>query len=200
MSYFTRHISRCFLAGLVALLPIGGFILTVVYLESAISGSWLAGHWWYVPGLGLVAAAAGIYAIGLTVSTFIGRWAWTKLDYLLDSLPMLGRLYQTLKQIVGYSEGKDAIFQRVVLVSNGDDAGAELGLVTNESTAPDGRLQLLVFVPGAPNPTTGRLVLIDASEVKPVSLPVSDTMKLLLSLGKTTFPATPNDEARMTKQ
>src|SRR5262245_21878357 len=99
MSYLTRHISRCFLAGLVALLPIGGFILTVVYLESAISESWLARQPWYVPGFGLLATAAGIYAIGLTVSTFIGRWAWNKLDFVLDSLPMLGRLYQTLKQI-----------------------------------------------------------------------------------------------------
>lgn len=189
MSLITRHLSRCILAGLVALLPIGGFVFTVIYLESSIAGSWLAKHEWYFPGLGLLATTVGIYLIGLTVSTFIGRWAWSKLDRVLDSLPMLGRLYQTLKQIVGYSEGRDAIFQRVVLVPNGDDAGAELGLVTNESTDESGRLQLLVFVPGAPNPTMGRLVVVDAAETRPTNLPVSETMKLLLSLGKTTFPA-----------
>lgn len=188
MSLITRHLSRCILAGLVALLPIGGFVFTVIYLESSIAGSWLAKHEWYFPGLGLLATTVGIYLIGLTVSTFVGRWAWSKLDLVLDSLPMLGRLYQTLKQIVGYSEGRDAIFQRVVLVPNGDDAGAELGLVTNESTDEAGRQQLLVFVPGAPNPTTGRLVVVDAAETRPTNLPVSETMKLLLSLGKTTFP------------
>src|SRR5260221_7891069 len=129
-----KHVSRCFLAGIVALLPIGGLVFTVVYLEVTIAGSWLANQPWYFPGLGLLATAAVIYLIGLTVSTFLGRWLWKRVDLGFDSLPALGRLYQTLKQIIGYGEGKDAIFQPVVLIRGSQPDGSELGLVTNQTT------------------------------------------------------------------
>lgn len=190
MTFITQHVTRCLLAGIVALLPIGGFVMTVVYLESAISGSWLAKQLWYFPGLGLITTTAGIYLIGLTVSTFIGRWLWSLIDRVLDSLPMLGRLYQTLKQIVGYGDGKDAIFQQVVLVPNGEREGHEMGLVTNELTGEGGTRQLVVFIPDAPNPTAGRLVVIDAAFVQPVAMPVSEALKVLLSVGKTPLTLT----------
>src|SRR6185295_15474767 len=123
MKFLSQHITRCSLAGIVALLPIGGFVITVVYLEASIAGSWLAKQPYYFPGLGLLATAAAIYLIGLTVSTFLGQWLWKRVDLLFDSLPALGRLYQTLKQIIGYGEGKDAIFQRVVLIRGREPDG-----------------------------------------------------------------------------
>lgn len=187
----TKHVSRCFLAGIVALLPIGGLALTVVYLEATIAGSWLAKQSWYVPGLGLLATAAAIYLIGLTVSTFLGRWLWGRVDLLFDSLPALGRLYQTLKQIIGYGEGKDAIFQRVVLIRGSSPDGSELGLVTNETVDATGARKLIVFVPGAPNPTAGRLIVIDADRTVALSVSVSDSLKTLLSVGKTPLSLAP---------
>ena len=185
MKIVTQHVSRCFLAGLVALLPIGGFVLLVVYLEATIAGSWLAKQPYYFPGLGLLATAAAIYLIGLTVSTFLGRWLWKQVDVLFDSLPALGRLYQTLKQILGYGEGKDALFHRVVLIRGSEPDGSELGLVTNEAIDEKGDRKLIVFVPGAPNPTTGRLIVIDAIHTIPLSVTVNDALKTLLSVGKT---------------
>jgi uncharacterized membrane protein len=192
MQILSRHVSRCFLAGLVALLPIAGFAFTVVYLEMTIAGSWLARQPFYFPGLGLLATAAAIYLIGLTVSTFLGRWLWTRVDLLFDSLPALGRLYQTLKQIIGYGEGKDAIFHRVVLIRGSEPDGSELGLVTNETTDETGARKLIVFVPGAPNPTTGRLIVIDAKCTMPLSVTVSDALKTLLSVGKTPVSLAPS--------
>jgi len=191
MHILSKHVSRCFLAGLVALLPIGGFVFTVVYLEATIAGSWLARQPYYFPGLGLLATAAAIYLIGLTVSTFLGRWLWTRVDLVFDSLPALGRLYQTLKQIIGYGEGKDAIFHRVVLIRGSEPDGSELGLVTNETTDAAGAPRLIVFVPGAPNPTTGRLIVIDAKCTTPLSMTVNDALKSLLSVGKTPLSLTP---------
>ncbi len=190
MQFITRHVSQCFLAGIVALLPIGGFVIAVVYLEATIAGSWLAKQPYYFPGLGLLATALAIYAIGLTVSTFLGRWLWTQVDRLFDNLPALGRLYQTLKQIIGYGEGKDAIFHRVVLIRGREPDGSELGLVTNETTDETGTRKLIIFVPGAPNPTTGRLIVIDAALTIPLSVSVSDALKTLLSVGKTPLSLT----------
>jgi uncharacterized membrane protein len=178
-----RHVSRSCVAGVVALLPVGGLVLTVVYMEKTLSESWLADQPYYFPGLGIVAAVAMVYLIGLTVTTFIGRWAWRVLDRTLDSLPALGQLYQTLKQLLGYGGGKEAMFQSVVLVRAAGLDGHELGLVTNEVNGSEGR-RLVVFVPGAPNPATGRLLLLDPKEARTIDMSVNDAMKAIVSVGK----------------
>lgn len=181
MQWLTRHVTGALLAGLVALLPMAGFAFSVVYLEKSIASSWMASQSWYFPGLGLLAGAASLYVVGLTVSTFVGRWFWKRLDSVLDAVPALGSLYQTFKQILGYGQNKDAIFQSVVMIPG--DSGSEIGLVTNEITVL-GSSRLVVYIPEAPNPTAGRLVLIEASRVVPVPASVSDTMRALISVGK----------------
>jgi uncharacterized membrane protein len=192
MKPLTRHLSRCFIAGVVALLPIGGTVLSVVWLEMTLSESWLARQPWYFPGMGIVAAAAIVYLLGLTVSTFIGRWFWRFFDRMLDSLPAMGALYRTLKQVLGYGEGKDGMFHEVVMVPSERVGAFEIGLVTGEVVDHhDGRTKLTVFIPGAPVPTAGRLVIIDASQVHRVKMPVSDSLKAIVSVGKTDLDLTP---------
>jgi uncharacterized membrane protein len=180
----SRHLTRCFIAGIVALLPIGGAIFTVVTLEKEISDSWLARQPFYFPGMGIVAAAIFVYLIGLAVSTFVGRWAWARFDAMLDGLPALGKIYQTLKQILGYGEGKDAVFRKVVLVPSRDVDAHELGLVTNESKDEQGKIKMAVFLPGSPNPTNGRLLWVDPDRLREIPLPVSEALKTLVAVGK----------------
>ncbi len=96
-----RHVTKCLLTGVDALLPIGGLVLGIGYLESVLSGAGLKQLPFYFPGLGLLAAFALLYLIGLVLTTFIGKWLWTRLDRLLDRLPALGKLYVSLKQILG---------------------------------------------------------------------------------------------------
>lgn len=180
---FLKHVTRSLVAGVVALLPISALVFSLAYLESSIASSGLAKQAFYFPGCGLLLGTAGVYIIGLTVSTFIGRWMWRLIDRLFDRLPVLGRLYQTLKQILGYSEGKNALFQDVVLIPG--PRGDELGLVTNTATDSDGCAKLIVFVPMAPNAMNGRLVVIDVEAARPTNLTVNDAMKALVSLGKT---------------
>ena len=40
MKFVFTHLSRCFIAGIVALLPIGSLVLTIAYFEKAISAVW----------------------------------------------------------------------------------------------------------------------------------------------------------------
>ena len=189
MTTISSHITRCFLAGIVALLPIGGAVLMIAYLESSVAGSWLARQPFYFPGAGLLLAAAIIYAVGLVVTTVFGRWLWFRLDQLLDRLPVLGRLYQTLKQILGVAEGKDAIFQQVVLVPARDTDAMEIGLVTHETVDAAGKKQRVVFVPSAPTPTSGRLLIVEESLLVPLNIPASEALKALVSLGKVSWPS-----------
>ena len=184
MNAVSRHLTRCFVAGVVALLPVAGLVLTVAYMENVISESWRDKLPVYFPGMGLLATIILVYLVGLIVSTFFGRWIWGGIDLLLRKLPVIGRIYATLRQILGYGEGEDAIFQRVVMVPAKDIDAEELGLVTNQAAGD----KLMVFVPGSPTPTTGRLVLIEANRVRPLDITVNDALKTLVSVGKTAIP------------
>ena len=181
MKKFMNHITKCSIAGIVAILPIGGLILTVGYFENMISSSGLNKLPFYFPGLGLIAALVFIYLLGLTTTNFIGKWIWNKVDAVIHKLPALGKLYGTLKQILGY----DAIFQESVLVPGKNQNSEELGLVTNKIKLPDGEEKLVVFIPGAPNPSSGQLIVISPDKVKKVNFSTNDTFKALVAVGKT---------------
>jgi uncharacterized membrane protein len=179
----TRHITRCMVAGIVALLPLGGAALTIVWLEGVLSGSWLRTQAFYFPGLGLLVALLAIYLAGLLVTTFIGRFLWRRIDRLLERVPLLGTFYQSLKEVLGYDTARDRFFQGVVLVQC--EAGNELGLVTGRAGLPDGSERTLVFVPGSPNPASGRLVLVEPGKMQRLEVRASDALRALVSLGKT---------------
>jgi uncharacterized membrane protein len=190
MNAIVKHVTRCLLAGALAILPVGGLLFALVFAEQTVSKSWLAKQPYYVPGMGIIAALLLVYALGLVATTFVGRWFWRWIDRVLEGLPAVGRLYVTLKQLLGYGEGEKAMFRRVVLVPR-EGGGHELGLVTNEVPGPDGRPRLILFLPGAPNPTGGRIVLTEASQVVAVSTPVHEVLKAMLSAGSTQLPLGP---------
>lgn len=183
MSSPTRHVTRCLVGGVVALLPIGGTILGVTYLEATITAGWRDEVSWYFPGLGLVLAVLVVYVVGLFVTTFLGRWLWRTADKLLERLPLIGTLYQSLKEVLGYDTQKDRFFEAVVAVRV--DEGFEIGLVTGKADGPDGTEHTLVFVPSAPNPSNGRLLLLPPERIQTLDLRAADALRGLVSMGKT---------------
>ena len=176
----SRHVVRCLIAGFVALLPVGGSVLGFVWLEHELADTWLARQDYYFPGMGILVALVLLYAVGLLVTTMLGRWLWRRFDRVIDSLPILGGLYQTVKQILGYGSGQDAVFLDVALVPSSDTGGVQVGLITDRGT--DGRCA--VFLPGSPNPSAGRLVWVDEASVTRVETSVADALKCLVSVGK----------------
>jgi len=178
----SAHLTRCLAAGIVALLPLGGTAFGILWLENAIAGSWLARKAFYFPGLGILLALGAIYLVGLFVTSFLGRWVWRRTDRTLEQLPLLGTLYQSLKEILGYDSGRERFFRGVVAVET--EGGVELGLVTGETVDEPGPRRALVFVPGCPNPANGRLLLLDAASLRPLDVRVADALRALVSMGK----------------
>jgi uncharacterized membrane protein len=70
-----------------------------------------------------------------------------------------------------------------VLVPNNSVGGTEIGLVT-ASDGEGSNKQLLVFVPGSPNPAQGRLLRLPAQRVISTDWTVDKALKSLFSLGK----------------
>ncbi|MBI5852865.1 MAG: DUF502 domain-containing protein [Planctomycetes bacterium] len=178
------HLTRCLIAGIVALLPIGALSLTVFWLESSIRSAFFRDAAFYFPGLGLLAVLVALYAIGLGVTTFVGRWLFAAFDGVIGRVPLLGLMYRSLKQVLGYGKGDDALFTRVVLVPSRDSDGAQLGLVTRAVPSKDGLARELVFVPFSPNPASGRLILVESSALRPAGIEVHQALELLVTMGK----------------
>lgn len=158
-------------------------MFTIVWLENAIAGGGLKTWAYYFPGLGLLLALAVVYLIGLFVTTFVGRWLWRRTDRLLENVPLLGTFYQSLKEVLGYDSAKERFFQGVVAVQNDD--GLELGLITGQTAGPNGDQLTLVFVPGSPNPTNGKLLLVEPQRLCRLDVKVAAALRALVSMGKT---------------
>lgn len=183
MRFLQRHIWQCFVAGIVALLPIVGILVSVIYFEKMMAASWLEKQGYYFFGLGILIAIVATYLVGLFFSNFIGVWIWNTVDKMIDRLPILGNLYQTLKQILGYGEGEDALFERVVFVQTKDFDGEEIGLVTNDKINFQDGDTLAVFIPFSPSPMNGRLVFVERTKTRDSEMSVNQALKSLVSIG-----------------
>ena len=71
MSKAQTHITRCLLAGIVAILPVGGTVLMVAYLEVQISDAGLTKLPFYFPGFCLLSVVLIIYFVVLGFTTFV---------------------------------------------------------------------------------------------------------------------------------
>ncbi|MEQ1631083.1 MAG: DUF502 domain-containing protein [Planctomycetota bacterium] len=178
----TQHITRCVVAGIVAMLPLGGAALTFTWLESALSSGGLRNQSFYFPGLGLLLAIACVYLVGLFVTTFLGRWLLRVLDRTAESLPLIGTMYQSFKEVLGYDTTRERFFSGVVLVAG--DGGDQLGLVTGTGVI-DGVERTIVYVPGTPNPASGRLVFVPTAELRRLDVRVASSLRTLVAMGKT---------------
>lgn len=178
-----KHFIKCILAGLVTTLPIAGLALMLIQIDRSLRPM-VKGTPLDLPGLGIVVGLFAVYFIGLLVSSFIGRWLWSLIDRLLSALPGLAYIYNTLKQILGYGVGREAMFHRVVLVKTEREGAYEIGLVTEEVKIDGVDAQVFVFLPGSPNPANGRLILADTSKLVETKIPVDAAIKLLFTTGK----------------
>jgi uncharacterized membrane protein len=186
MDKIQRHFLNCFIAGIVAILPIFGFVMFVGLIETKITDSGLLeGIGIYFPGLGIVACLIIVYLFGLFVTTFIGKWVWNKTDRFIDKLPVLGQIYSTVKNLLGYDTTQETVFKKAVLLPSSSRTGEEIGLVTDSITDSLGKTKLVVFIPFAPTPTSGRLIYIDESETKDLDIKASDVLANLIAMGKT---------------
>ncbi len=141
-----------------------------------------------LPGLGFVALVLLILLTGLVARNIVGRRLIAAGEEFVARVPLLNRVYRTFRQIVqALVSNKREVFSKVVLVEFPRKGLYSLGFVTQdtrgpvqESIAPD---VYSVFLPTAPNPTSGFLIFVPKEEVREVQLSVEDALKLVISGG-----------------
>lgn len=175
MTQLKNHFRNTFLAGIFAVIPIAVTAFAIWYAETKTRALFQV----TIPFLGVAIAIASIYVLGLAVSSFLGKWTLQLLDRSLAKTPLLREAYSAWKQVVITPGGSAGIFAKVVLVPEGNNRWAiafTSGDILPNHTA-------CVFVPAAPNPTSGRLYLLPADHLRHLPVSTENAFKMILSGG-----------------
>jgi len=139
-------------------------------------------------GLGLLVPLLGILLIGLMARNIVGRWLLEFGEGTLLRIPLAGSVYKTLKQLLEtFLQGNSNRFRRVVLLEYPREGLYALGFVTGTIggavQAGFAETMLSVFIPTAPNPTTGWYAVVPETSVKDLELSVEDAFRTIISAG-----------------
>jgi uncharacterized membrane protein len=139
--------------------------------------------------IGLTVPLAGFLLVGLMARNIFGQWLLNVGEKILQSIPLAGAVYKTLKQILEtvLKDSSNEKFRRVVLLEYPRRDMWAIGFVTGSMGGEiDKKMQtkmLSVFVPTTPNPTTGWYALVPESDVITLSLSIEEAFKLVISAG-----------------
>ncbi len=140
-----------------------------------------------VPGLGLLATVTLITVIGLFTSNVVGRSVLDLTERLLQRLPLVKLVYNSIKDLVSAFVGDKRRFDAPVAVSFGGGSNKVLGFVTRDGL---GRLGMpdyvAVYFPQSYN-FAGYLMLVPRAHVEHLDLPSADVMTFIVSGGVSGF-------------
>lgn len=138
--------------------------------------------------IGMTVPLTCILLIGLMARNIAGRWLLDFGERSLQSIPLAGPVYKTLKQLLEtlLRDSSDK-FRRVVLVEYPRRGIWALAFVTGTLT-PEIQTRVAepmvsLFIPTTPNPTTGWYAVVPESDVVPLSISVEDAFKVVISGG-----------------
>jgi uncharacterized membrane protein len=157
-----------------------------------------------IPGIGLIIIVVALTLLGALTAGFLGRLAQQLMEAILNRLPIVRTIYNAIKQVIETVLANQSVaFRECVLVEYPRKGVWAIGFITGTTTAeiqgatnPD---VVNVFVPTAPNPTSGFLLFVPRSEVTSLKMSVEDGIKMVISSGIVAPPepkATPAKASR----
>ena len=123
--------------------------------------------------------------LGFLTRYYVGKKLVQLMDYILLNVPLLGKIYGTVKQVnQAFTSENKSNFQQVIMVEFPRKGLYSVGFVTAEQVKTDeGESIISIFVPTTPNPTTGFLLVLPESKVVKLDMSVADGIKYIVSLG-----------------
>ncbi len=192
MKGFGRLVRRRLIAGLIVIAPVGLTVYILWWLFTSLDG--ILGRSLYqaigysIPGLGLVVLVFLLLAVGWAAEATVGAKILTWWHTALDRVPLVSRLYSATRRIIGtVFGGEDRRFFRSVVLFQYPAAGQwTLGFETGSAPrALDDRMAngITIFLPTAPNPVTGFLIIVPEAEVIRLPVTVEEGFTYVLSAG-----------------
>ncbi|HUG38991.1 MAG TPA: DUF502 domain-containing protein [Longimicrobiales bacterium] len=192
MNTLGKAFRRRLIAGLIVIAPLGVTAYVLWWLFRTVDG--LLGRHVYgaigitVPGLGLLMLLLLLLAVGWLAERTIGAQMLNWWHGLLDRVPLVSRLYGATRRIIGSVFGGEEkkFFRDVVLFEYPSPGQWTLGFVTgNAPQALEGRVEdgLTIFLPTAPNPVTGFLIIVPRARTVRLPVTVEEGFTYILSAG-----------------
>ena len=141
-----------------------------------------------IPGLGLIISIILLFLLGIVASNFIGKSLIKSGERLLDRVPVVSPVYNSLKQIVQtVAAQKDRAFRDVCLIEYPKKDVWAIGFVTADLSGKPaealGDDMICVFVPTTPNPTSGFLLFVQKDTIQILDMTPEEGAKMIISGG-----------------
>ncbi|WP_306589680.1 DUF502 domain-containing protein [Geothrix sp. 21YS21S-4] len=193
-------IRKYLIAGLFTLLPLVVTVWILKAIFTTLVGIFRVPLTWLAHGtqmsdpplwaLGLFSGLATLLLlllVGALVGNFVGRQLVRWLDELMRYVPVVKTIYGSTRQLLGaIQSGRGGSFKEVVLVEWPHPGSFTLGFVARHDCSwavPGGETMVAVYVPTAPNPTSGYVVMVEAAKVRPVDLSADQALTWAVSGG-----------------
>jgi uncharacterized membrane protein len=167
---------------LLVVVPIAASVLILVWMFDRVDGifqplirsfiRWVtnnpdySGH---IPGLGFAVTIVLVLLAGIIANNFVGKKLISYGDSILKRVPIFRQIYTGAQQVMESVSGKGGIskasFREVVLVEFPKEGMRAIGFITNEFSNKSGERFYNVFIPTAPNPTSGFLQIVKEREI-----------------------------------
>ncbi|MEM7399992.1 MAG: DUF502 domain-containing protein, partial [Pseudomonadota bacterium] len=189
-SHFLARLRGYFLTGLIIVGPVAITIYVVWWFINLVDGfvrplipdSYLPDSFlpFNIPGVGLIFGIIGLMLIGALAANLFGRTIVSYGVILLDRMPVVRGVYRLLKQIFTTVFAKQGTsFKRVGLI---EFPRRGLFVIVFVSGDPPGEVKekldddelMTVFMPNAPNPTTGFVMFMPAKDVILLDMAIDD--------------------------
>ena len=143
-----------------------------------------------LPGSGLIVAVVALTLLGFLTANLIGRTLVDLGDRLLGRIPAVRAIYRGLKQVFEtLFSGQGSSFRRVGLVEFPSPGMWSIVLISQAPSVdvarslPGQEDHISVFLPCAPNPTTGFFFYVPKSKIIEVDMSTEDAATLIMSCG-----------------
>lgn len=197
------RIQSNFFAGLAIIFPAAVSIAVVVWLFGTVSnltdtlliffpkslthaddGS--GPMYWYWSLVALLVAILLICLVGRYARHFFGKRILQLVDAALLRVPLLNKIYGTIKQVNDAFANNKSSFKEVVLVRFPHNHCQSVAFITGEQKcipSQSDKKMFSVFVPTTPNPTSGFLIFVAEDQITRLNISVPDGIKLIISAG-----------------
>lgn len=186
---------KYFITGLLILVPL---VVTLWVLQVIISTmdqvirlfpvEWRTQFPLNVPGIGVLLTVAIVLVVGLATHNIVGRKLVAIWEKILQKIPFVRSIYSSVKQVSDtvLSPNGQAFRQAVLIEFPRKDAWTIGFIVGTPGAEIETRLSntpQTVFVPTAPNPTSGYLIILPPEQIQDLDMSVDDALKFIISLG-----------------
>ena len=191
-----NHFQSTTVSALISLLPIIIPVAVIVYVVNLVDSMViptltmavreLSGERLTLPqfwGLGLGLALLVCYLVGLMASTSVGQRLIHSVMSVMEWIPVVRSIVRVTQQATTVVTAQFS-FSRVVFLEWPREGMVAMGFVTARvEKATTEESLAIVYIPTAPNPTSGNMALVAEDDLFETDMTVEDAMKLVFSGG-----------------